>query len=828
MLSSAEFQKYVKGMNQQPLDKKPGPKGSGALLPHQRLGPIQSTALQSLNTGNEQEEFDRVRRGVLATQPHASVNNEPLPNKAPPSKCSKELDGPQRFALTSDHQAKISTPKSITDPHQRQNSASIKQARQCESPQKIVVTKTTPRVSNGLAKSRWADTNYNGTPTKRTGRSPVIFSTPAEQRQPTTVHKGDGTPLDQKTDGSVCLASDGKRVSQNGNETAVPSFGPDAPTERRRYTDTLSPRKSNTAQNDGRDRPAYVGNRIWESGVQLVTAGESTLSTKKCTTPTNQAGVLRTRDETFVNPIPDPRGKWPSVSSAADGICQSTLSQGIGLAIRPRKGSSDRVSSPIGQGEPVPQHITDFIETWIRGAHVVETYFLSQGIDYHEDRDVDTEKGVLMEKAIEYPETRRSEELVSRDQLEMTSTLSMKTYAATIARRDPQKKAQRKAEKKARAAAAAAAEINASVEEPPNLNEVQIPCHLRPAVESDMEAITAIYNQEIANGYKVMDTKPVRQDDFQSIYNQCLTEKMPFIVAVKGWYGEIDISQEIIGFSLVTAVSRGIAGSYETLSRCGGKLLVIVKPECRRKKIGTALIDILVTNCTGWYISKGGYRFENYTHNWISTGFGSSPRKWWYLEMDVMIRSGEDEEKTRKGNEFQWIWNFLEAKFDLILKHYDEKCFCDPFGMWTDQQQAPATLQSEEDAQEVEISFYHPHYTMKSSIVITYITVLAASANATVFLGIRTGADGSQSQVAWTNGTPEVCAGAKIVVNSNSNPCGIEFTVDDGNGPFEFVGCGGNGLTLFRDGVFNSNCAYQKRVINCPDGANIEQDWSCF
>ncbi|KAK2616523.1 hypothetical protein QQS21_000566 [Conoideocrella luteorostrata] len=100
-------------------------------------------------------------------------------------------------------------------------------------------------------------------------------------------------------------------------------------------------------------------------------------------------------------------------------------------------------------------------------------------------------------------------------------------------------------------------------------------------------------------------------------------------------------------------------------------------------------------------------------------------------------------------------------------------------------------------------------------------------ANATVYLGLRTGVDGHQSQVAWTNGTPDVCSGFTTVVDSNSNPCGIPFYVDGNNGPFQFNGCGGAGLELDRNGQFNSNCAYQPNDINCPAGVVIRQAWSC-
>lgn len=78
-----------------------------------------------------------------------------------------------------------------------------------------------------------------------------------------------------------------------------------------------------------------------------------------------------------------------------------------------------------------------------------------------------------------------------------------------------------------------------------------------------------------------------------------------------------------------------------------------------------------------------------------------------------------------------------------------------------------------------------------------------------------------------TNGTPEPCSGFSTIVDSDSNPCGRNFYVDGNNGPFRFEGCGGNGLTLFRNGQFNSNCKFQSRTINCNGGAKIAQAWVC-
>ncbi|KAI1123883.1 hypothetical protein F5Y10DRAFT_42735 [Nemania abortiva] len=104
----------------------------------------------------------------------------------------------------------------------------------------------------------------------------------------------------------------------------------------------------------------------------------------------------------------------------------------------------------------------------------------------------------------------------------------MRQFIAEIARRDPnmnesKTKAEQQVAKQARATVMAAeAGTRPLLEEPPKPDEVQIPCHLRPTIESDIEAITDIYNQEIGEGYKVMDTNALRQEDFYKVYSQCI------------------------------------------------------------------------------------------------------------------------------------------------------------------------------------------------------------------------------------------------------------------------------------------------------------------
>ncbi|KAK0643194.1 hypothetical protein B0T16DRAFT_415479 [Cercophora newfieldiana] len=120
---------------------------------------------------------------------------------------------------------------------------------------------------------------------------------------------------------------------------------------------------------------------------------------------------------------------------------------------------------------------------------------------------------------------------------------------------------------------------------------------------------------------------------------------------------------------------------------------------------------------------------------------------------------------------------------------------------------------------------------MQFTITSAFIAALVASplASATVFLGLRQSRFGDQSQVAWTNGTPNICSGFSTIVNGNGSPCGIDFNVDGNNGPFTFQGCGGNGLSLERNHQFNSNCKFVKQTINCDDGAKVGVNgfWQC-
>jgi GNAT superfamily N-acetyltransferase len=220
----------------------------------------------------------------------------------------------------------------------------------------------------------------------------------------------------------------------------------------------------------------------------------------------------------------------------------------------------------------------------------------------------------------------------------------------------------------------------------PNPHQVRVSCHLRPAIQYDMEAVAAIYNHEVVNSYKAVDTELVKAQEFRDIYSKCETENMPFAVAVEGPYVIGATSRpHIIGFALVTAVAPGIAGAYKTQSCPGGKLLVIVKPEYRRKKLGAALIDLIFDSCSGGHASRRGYQFVNPSQDQRLVGYVGNPRQWFYIDMQVMVRSLGNKKETEEGEEYKWILEWLEVKFALLLVNHEKRFFYDPRSqIWVD------------------------------------------------------------------------------------------------------------------------------------------------
>ncbi|KAI1180371.1 hypothetical protein F4777DRAFT_574132 [Nemania sp. FL0916] len=616
---------------------------------------------------------------VSKTHDRDTENSQKSPSKSLTSSkmpSSITYSSPTNYRWTDTQQNRPQTPNQKVEPlkshftsssnHSGQSHAPRQANQPCESTHMIVLARKLNSVRPGLAKSYQADPNHNGTPPgkdKLNGIHPELV----KSRCPDPSYNGG--PLNKDNlNGITPELAKSRQADLNHNDTP--------PSEAKPYVRHPALEESRWAD------PNYNGGPL---SIEKQRKYYPQLAKSRWSDPNYNGGPLNTdKGKEIVPEIKentqevetislDPRRNWPTEPLQID---QGATDFDPSHSLPDRNNTSDDVSCSVEE-EYVPDHVTNYIKDWIRDAHVVKADFLSQDIEYHQDCDVETYKGVLMDP-IEYPQT-RCQELMSYEQLTQTSASRVREFGE-LARRDKKIRLMQKVANQATAAIPTTQEAAQTfLDEHPNPNNIQIPCHIRPAVESDIEAITAIYNQEVDSGYGVIDIYPIKCNDMLNLYRRCQAGHMPCVVAVDGLHGATDGScQGVIGFSMVSPVSRGIGGSFDTLSRCGGKLLAVVKPEYRRKKIGSALIDLLMTNCTGWYISKQGYQFVNSTHDWISTEYGSNQRKFWYLESEVMIRSRANKDATRKGEEFQWISNFLEVKFDLLLKNHDETCLYDP------------------------------------------------------------------------------------------------------------------------------------------------------
>ncbi|RYP81943.1 hypothetical protein DL769_001787 [Monosporascus sp. CRB-8-3] len=315
-----------------------------------------------------------------------------------------------------------------------------------------------------------------------------------------------------------------------------------------------------------------------------------------------------------------------------------------------------------------------FVEWWADAIPEIKADFLERNVPGHQHRDVDTNTGTLIEP-VEYPDTFRPPGSV-RAQFDLTPQEYINSVLHEL-----QVRADRIAQKKSkRETAAIKAARQRVIEEDVNPDEVQVDCHIRPATEKDMEGVAAIYNREVNNSYKVVDTQPVTVAKFHELLRGCKAQSQPFVVAVADWhFADMEnCENSIIGFCLVDALERGISGSYNTSTKPCGKIIVVVHPDWRQKKLGTALIDVIMASCSTRYTSRQGYQWVGTPDDEVHVRPPYNKRRWHTLQIEVLVKSGKSKEDVQRGEEYKWIFEFLEAKFALLLTKHDEKLYYHP------------------------------------------------------------------------------------------------------------------------------------------------------
>ncbi|KAH8673774.1 hypothetical protein BX600DRAFT_433387 [Xylariales sp. PMI_506] len=196
-----------------------------------------------------------------------------------------------------------------------------------------------------------------------------------------------------------------------------------------------------------------------------------------------------------------------------------------------------------------------------------------------------------------------------------------------------------------------------------------------------MEAVADIYNQEVYKGWRALDENPVDAADWQIVLENCRRERMPFIVALSGYrnpnFTVEQSNHKVIGFACLDVASRGIVGSVYSRGKHSARIYVMVKPQLRKCRVGTALIDKIFSLSSLSYNKKDpAYQFID---PWMDPLYDSKSfdtGEYRTLLMEIYVKNLGSKEKTTQGEEYNFIWNFLEDDFQMHLKSHSVGFAC--------------------------------------------------------------------------------------------------------------------------------------------------------
>ncbi|TGO35136.1 hypothetical protein BHYA_0169g00160 [Botrytis hyacinthi] len=155
----------------------------------------------------------------------------------------------------------------------------------------------------------------------------------------------------------------------------------------------------------------------------------------------------------------------------------------------------------------------------------------------------------------------------------------------------------------------------------PNTSAPKIEIYLRPATEADAKQILEIYNHYIRESYVPEDQELVAENDIHYLIKVTKKEKLPFVVAVKGYIPaksanpkvktKLPQYENVVGFGYTEIRGCGFTGKSNGRSRFTHNLHFYVHPEYTRKGIGGCVLDrLLVVSSRAWS-SHGGYNWLN-------------------------------------------------------------------------------------------------------------------------------------------------------------------------------------------------------------------------
>src|SRR4051812_33186735 len=150
------------------------------------------------------------------------------------------------------------------------------------------------------------------------------------------------------------------------------------------------------------------------------------------------------------------------------------------------------------------------------------------------------------------------------------------------------------------------------------------------------------------------DQAPVSVADFKQLLAHCTTDKLPFIVAVKGFLPEEPVSgirkgrtktvsptnETVVGFAFAQAFNIGIGGLRTGRSRTTADVQLYVHSNYTRKGVGRCLLDRILQCLSFAYGAKDGYQWTNPGDDQVYKAGGSE--YWHQLIIQIPVRAKQD------------------------------------------------------------------------------------------------------------------------------------------------------------------------------------------
>ena len=191
--------------------------------------------------------------------------------------------------------------------------------------------------------------------------------------------------------------------------------------------------------------------------------------------------------------------------------------------------------------------------------------------------------------------------------------------------------------------------------------------YIRPAVRTDMDQLTRIYNWYVQSSPRTTEIHVTTRDDMEGRFQDSTSSKLPWLVAVSRSHKRVREvkggSENIVGFALATDFTN-----VDQAERISAELELYVDKDSLNKGVGRCLLDKLLESTDRGYLPKGGYAFtcDPSDRHCYSAGGARDLHK--LIFMIRHFKYPKEKPKAVAGEEndvTNWILPWLEKKFDF-------------------------------------------------------------------------------------------------------------------------------------------------------------------